>query len=201
MDERQRIISAGKGDQEAFAELVEAYQNMIYSLCYRMTGDADEAFDLAQETFLKAWHGISLFQFDSKFTTWLCRIASNVCIDYLRKQKKRKTESLNQLLAEDVSIERQIADFDADPAVILQRAAQQEAVREAFSRLSEKDRLILSLRAVEDMSYQEIGETLSISPGTVKSRIARARERIRRNFAGNFSEKYSSDFVKGGDGK
>lgn len=198
MDERTLIEQAGKGDERAFEQLVISYEKMVYNLCLKMTGDREEAFDLSQETFLKAWHAIGLFQFDSKFTTWLCRIASNTCIDYLRKQKKHKNISLTSLDDEDIPYEREIADSEFDPAVMAEKAADKEAVQAAFRSLPDRDRLILSLRTVEDMSYQEIGEALDLKPGTVKSRIARAREKIRRSFDGNFLSEIASDKGKGG---
>lgn len=198
MDERTLIEQAGKGDEKAFEQLVKQYEKMVYNLCLKMTGDREEAFDLSQETFIKAWHAISLFQFESKFTTWICRIASNTCIDFLRKQKKHKNLSLTSLDDEDNTYEKDIADSEFDPALMAEKTADQEAVQMAFRNLPDQDRLILSLRAVEDMSYQEIGEALDLKPGTVKSRIARAREKIRRSFDGNFLSDFASDKGKGG---
>lgn len=198
MDEKERILRAGKGDEAAFEALVKQYEKTVYNLCYRITGDREEAFDLSQETFIKAWHAISLFQFESKFVTWLCRIASNTCIDFLRKQKKKKNLSLTSLDDEAVTYERDIADSQFDPAVMLEKSTDQELVRQAFRSLPEQDRLILSLRAVEDMSYLEIGEALNLKSGTVKSRIARAREKIRRSFDGNFLSENASKRQKEG---
>lgn len=198
MDEKELILRAGQGDENAFEELVKLYEKTVYNLCCRVTGDREEAFDLSQETFIKAWHAISLFQFESKFATWLCRIASNTCIDYLRRQKKKKNLSLTSLDDEDTAYQREIADHQFDPAVMLEKSADQELVRRAFRELLEQDRLILSLRAVQDMSYAEIGEALDLKSGTVKSRIARAREKIRRNFEGNFLSETASKKKKEG---
>lgn len=197
MDERALIEAAGKGDGKAFETLLRQHEKMVYNLCLRMTGDREEAFDLSQETFIKAWHGISLFQQDSKFTTWLCRIASNTCIDYLRKQKRRKVVSLT-VEQEEKTQQQDIADESLDPAYLAEKAADHALVQEAFRKLPEDDRIILSLRAIEDMSYQEIGEALELKPGTVKSRIARAREKIRRSLGGNFFGEASSEKGKGG---
>ena len=91
MEEQELIRQAGQGDESAFEALVKAYEKPVYNLCLRMCGDRDEAFDLSQDTFIKAWHAIALFQGDSKFQTWLLRIASNTCIDHLRRKKRRKT--------------------------------------------------------------------------------------------------------------
>ncbi len=192
------IRKAGKGDERAFEELVKQHEKLVYNLCLRMTGDREEAFDLSQETFLKAWHAISLYRNDSKFTTWLSRIASNTCIDYLRKQKRKKVISLTSADEGEQATEMDIADDSLDPAVLLEKSQDRELVQEAFRALDRDDRLILSMRAIEDMSYQEIGEALDLKPGTVKSRISRAREKIRKYLNGNFSENTSSIDRKGG---
>ena len=198
MDEKQCIEQAGKGNEEAFSQLVLQYEKQIYNLTLRMTGDRDTAFDLTQETFLKAWRAISLFQFDSKFSTWLCRIASNTCIDFLRKQKKRQTISLTAVDEDNEAYEIAVSDSSLDPARIAEAAQDREIVFQALQSLPADYRIALSLRAIEDMSYDQIAEALNLSPGTVKSRISRARERIRRLLAGNFSESSSSNKLKGG---
>ncbi len=198
MDELELIRQAGQGDESAFEQLVIAYEKPVYNLCLRMCGDRDEAFDLSQDTFIKAWHAISMFQGDSKFQTWLMRIASNTCIDHLRKKKRKNVIPMTDLDREDEPLERQIADYETDPAVLAEKAQDHEAVREAMSQLPDQDRLILSMRAIEDMSYREIGEALELQPGTVKSRISRAREKIRRSLDGNLFEFSSSKKGKGG---
>lgn len=198
MDELELIRRAGQGDESAFEQLVIAYEKPVYNLCLRMCGDRDEAFDLSQDTFIKAWHAISMFQGDSKFQTWLMRIASNTCIDHLRKKKRKNVIPMTDLDREDEPLERQIADYETDPAVLAEKAQDHEAVREAMSRLPDQDRLILSMRAIEDMSYREIGEALELQPGTVKSRISRAREKIRRSLDGNLFDFSSSKKGKGG---
>ena len=198
MDEKQLIEQAGKGNEEAFSQLVLQYEKQIYNLTLRMTGDRDTAFDLTQETFLKAWRAISLFQFDSKFSTWLCRIASNTCIDFLRKQKKRQTISLTAVDEDNEAYEIAVSDSSLDPARIAEAAQDREIVFQALQSLPADYRIALSLRAIEDMSYDQIAEALNLSPGTVKSRISRARERIRKLLAGNFSESSSSNKLKGG---
>lgn len=198
MEEKQLIEQAGKGNEEAFSQLVLQYEKQIYNLTLRMTGDRDTAFDLTQETFLKAWRAISLFQFDSKFSTWLCRIASNTCIDFLRKQKKRQTISLTAVDEDNEAYEIAVSDSSLDPARIAEAAQDREMVFQALQSLPADYRIALSLRAIEDMSYDQIAEALNLSPGTVKSRISRARERIRKLLAGNFSESSSSNKLKGG---
>lgn len=198
MDERTLIKQAGQGDEAAFEELVRTYEKTVYNLALRMTGNQDDAFDLAQTTFLKAWHAIGLFQFDSKFSTWLCRIASNACIDFLRKEKRRGTVSLTMPDDADQLYEVDVADERLDPAAVFAANIQREQVLEALGALPADYRVALSLRAIEDMSYEEIAAALDVKTGTVKSRISRAREMLRQHFSGNLSETFSSEQEKGG---
>lgn len=187
------VERAAKGDEKAFEILVNDTQKMVYNICLKLVGDPHEAMDLSQETYLKAWRGLSGYKGDSKFSTWLCRIATNTCLDHIRKQNRRKaidTVSLD----EEQSLRHQIADYSFDPDAIFQASLDQKMVLEAFSGLPDQDRLLLSLRAVEEMSYEDIGQTLNLKPGTVKSKIFRAREKIRRNLSSDLS----SDKVKGG---
>lgn len=198
MDEKTLIVQAGQGDENAFEELVRTYEKTVYHLAFRMTGNRDDAFDLTQTTFLKAWHAISLFQFDSKFSTWLCRIASNACIDFLRKQKRWNTVSLTVPDEADQLYEIAVADERLNPAEMIEAAAQKEQVIKALNALPVDYRVALSLRAIEDMSYEEIAAALDVKTGTVKSRISRAREMLRRHFSGNLSDCSSSKQEKGG---
>lgn len=198
MDEKSLIQRAGAGDEQAFEQLVIAYEKPIYNLALRMTGSRDDAFDLTQETFLKAWHAISLFQFDSKFITWLCRIATNTCIDFLRKERRRQTISLTAMDDMDEVYEIDVADGSLDPAGILEKTMDQEAVYAALQQLPPEYRAALSMHVIEDMRYEDIAEALNVKTGTVKSRIFRARERIRQQFLGNFSSLKTSKSMKGG---
>ncbi len=177
--EDELIVRAGAGDEAAFEQLVVAYEKRIYNLTLRMTGSRDDAFDLTQETFLKAWHGISLFRFDSSFATWLCRIACNACTDHLRRQRRRRTVSLTELEDESIPYAAAVVSSTQDPAGIAEEKLGREAVCEALGQLPPEFRMVLTLRALEELSYEEIGEALDLKPGTVKSRLARARQRMR----------------------
>ena len=188
-----------KALREAWLErAMEQYEESLLRMCFVYLGDAQLAEDAVQETFLKAYRSLSGFRGEASEKTWLLRIASNTCIDFLRKKKRRNTISMTELDDLDQPIERQIADYSQDPALLAEKAQDHEAVRAAMAALPAHDRLILSMRAIEDMSYQEIGDALELPPGTVKSRISRAREKIRRALGGNLSTFSASDKRKGG---
>lgn len=182
MTEAELIQAAREGDQHAFGLLVEANQAMAYQLAYRMTGNADDAADLTQEAFLNAWRGLSRFDGRSAFSTWLYRLTSNACIDFLRREKRRPTVSLT---AEDEKGEEG-GDYQTDlpddrysPQPLLEKREAHDAVRRGLAALSPEHREILVLRELEGLSYQEIAQALNTGEGTVKSRIARARLALR----------------------
>lgn len=200
MEEKSEIKRAMAGNEQAFEALVLRYQTPVYNLCLRMTGNPDDAADVAQEAFLKAWRNLSSFQFESAFSTWLYRLTSNACLDFLRAKKRHATVSLT---AEDD--EAQIMDV-ADPAPTPESTllAQEEsrAVAAAMAALEPEHRQILTLRVIQDLSYGEIAQILGIKEGTVKSRIARARENLRKKLlqSGNKNKTNTSNSQKGGRG-
>ena len=148
-----------------------------------MVGHAEDAADLTQEVFLKVWQGLPSFQGDSTFSTWLYRLTSNACIDFLRREKRRRgTLSLDD---EEWELASQLPDPAPTP---------QKALEAGLAQLSDEHRQVLILRELNGLSYEEIAQVLSLSPGTVKSRIARARLSL-ANFlrkSGNFSDASSS---------
>lgn len=172
MNERDLVLRAKRGDQDAFEQLVLDNQNRIYSLALRLMGDREEAADLAQEAFLKAWQGLPTFQGESSFSTWLYRLTSNVCIDALRRNRRR------QAVAETVSLDDddswiEPADWEGDPQRLLERAELSRAVERGLEALPDHFRQVLVLRELSGLSYQEIGTAMELDLGTVKSRIAR----------------------------
>lgn len=181
MDEKALIRQILAGDQDAFAQLVQTHQKPVYNLCLRMVSNPSDAEDLAQEAFVKAWRGLRFYKHEAAFSTWLYRLTSNVCIDFLRKQKRQNTISLTD---EDEQ-ELEIPDAEPMPEELLLHREKQQAVAAAMSRLEEEYRLALTLRVVDDLTYEQIAEVLDIKVGTVKSRIARARERLRKNLLEN----------------
>ncbi len=197
MTEQELVALAKQGDQNAFAQLVQNNQNKIYSLALRMTGNPEDGADLAQEAFLKAWRSLPTFQEESSFSTWLYRLTSNLCIDFLRKEKRRKaavtTISLDDDEEESPPIE--VPDHRFTPETEVERRELRAAMSRALKVMSEEHRQILILREVEGLSYTEIAELLNLEEGTVKSRIARARISLRNILQkdGNFSPPPSSN--------
>lgn len=194
--ERQLIERAAAGDNAAFEALVTQYEKLVYSVTYRMTGNREDALDLSQETFVKVWKSLKFFKFESAFSTWIYRVAGNVCLDFLRRQKR--TQSLT---VSDEEVQLDLPDEDLDPARMVMERAGQEDIAEALASLEPEYRAALTLRAVAGLSYQEIADTLGVQPGTVKSRISRGRERLRKKLAalGNFLPEEASNAAKGGE--
>ena len=172
-----REIRAGDGD--AFETLVREHQTRVYNLALRMCGDPEDALDISQETFLKAWRTLGKYRGDCSLGSWLYRIASNLCIDLLRKNKRRQTEKIVSL--DDPGEEGrplELPDLREEPQTILEREENRRAVWECLEKLPEEQRLILVLRDVNGLSYEEIGASMGLELGTVKSRIFRAREKL-----------------------
>lgn len=180
MDEKVLIRRIVDGDHEAFAQLVEAHEKPVYNLCLRMCGNAEDAKDLAQEAFVKAWRGLQFYKYESAFSTWLYRLTTNVCIDFLRKQKRRPTVSLTVQQEDEETVELEIEDGQPQPeAQILHREVKTEIAR-AMDQLEDEFRMILTLRVIDDLSYEEIAAIMDLKIGTVKSRLARARLKLKR---------------------
>lgn len=202
IDEKKVIKRAAKGDPDAFEQLVLAYQTPIYNLCLRMTGNPEDAADLTQEALIKAWRNLAGFQFESAFSTWLYRLASNACLDHLRSVKRRPQVSLT---VEDDDGETQTMEFPDDAPTPEQAAItkdENERLARAMQALDEQQRQILTLRAINDLSYAEIAEILGVKEGTVKSRLARSRDALRKILLhnGNESAFSASKTMKGGCG-
>jgi RNA polymerase sigma-70 factor (ECF subfamily) len=169
--EAEWLTRAQQGDDEAFSYLVEAYQRPVYNLCYRMLGNAADAEDAAQETFIRAYKAIRRYDPSRKFSSWLLTIASNYCIDQHRR-RKLPTFSYDSLPVPDIP--------DAKPGMEANIALgeQQEKVMEMLDVLSPKDRSAVILRYWYDYSYEEIARSLSLSVSAVKSRLHRSRQTL-----------------------
>ena len=181
MTEQELVARARRGDESAFEALVTENEKRIYNLCRRLTGNQEDAAELTQEAFLNAWRGLGRFQGESSFSTWLYRLASNVCIDFLRKEKRRQSLSMTVSL-DDEEEARQVELPDERYAAegALERAEARRAVAEGLERLTLEHRQVLVMREIHGLSYAEIGQVLGLEEGTVKSRIARARGALRK---------------------
>ena len=195
MTEQELVAKAKVGDSDAFAVLVEQNQNRIYSLALRMVDNPEDAADLAQEAFLSAWRGLEKFQGEAAFSTWLYRLTSNACIDFLRREKRKKAAgSVLSLDDTEEGATLDLPDYDADPHRQLEQEEVRSAIADGLAQLSPEHRKILTLREVSGLSYTEIADVLGVEEGTVKSRIARARLALRKKLleTGNFSPPVSS---------
>lgn len=187
-----------EGDADAFGAIVDEYQKNVYNLALRMTGNPEDAQDMSQEAFIKAFNSLASFRGDSKLSVWLYRIVSNVCLDFLRSRKRRQTVSLNMDDGEGGSSELEIPDLSAMPEEELNRRLTREAVRKGLLSLPEDQREILLLREIEGLSYDEIAQALGLEAGTVKSRIFRARKRLCAQLVsgGNIPDGFTSEKAK-----
>lgn len=191
MTEAELISKAQQGDEDAFAQLLDDHQGKVYGLILRLTGSPEDAMELTQETFFNAWRGLPSFQRNSKFSTWLYRLATNVTIDFLRKEKRRRSLSVSSLSVDGDDDLRvlDVPDHRFTPQSEAERRELQEAVHQGISKLSDEHRQVLVLRELNGLSYSEIAQVLDIEEGTVKSRISRARLALRKILLedGNFS--------------
>ena len=171
------------GLEGPFRTLYNQYKDRVYNVCYRVTGNATDALDASQETFGILFRKIGGFRFQSRFSSWVYRIAINASIDLKRRQNPRRLASLEAITSseENEGTRFDLEDPTADlPAEVASRRELESEVQRAISRLSPKLRSITVLRYIESLSYDEIAESLDISLGTVKSRLSRAHAAMDR---------------------
>ena len=180
LKERELIRKAKQGDMLAFEELILKHEKIVYNLALRMMNHSEDAQDISQEVFLKAYRSLQNFDERSAFSTWLYRITHNTCIDEMRKRKGKQSYSLEEELeSADGSMQRQVADAGDTPEESLMRKEQKSEILQALDTLSEEHKAAIILRDVKGMAYEEIAEILELSLGTVKSRISRARNQLK----------------------
>ena len=187
MQEAQWIDKARRGDQEAFAHLVRLYEKRVLALTTRMCRNREDAAEAAQEAFLAAWQGLTFFRGDASFSTWLYRLASNACVDLLRRESRHRTAAGLSLDDEELNLD--VPDETPSPQDEAERRELREEIERGLASLSPEHRQVLVLREIHQLSYDEIAETLDLDVGTVKSRISRGRKQLRKFLlkSGNFS--------------
>ena len=179
IDDAEIIERVKAGDDDAFELLVRKYQKSIYRLAYRMTGDHFTADELSMETFLRAYKSIKRFRKGANFFNWLYTIGIHLCLNYLKKEKKRFSMESDKI--------SNISSKNRKEAGLLDKVIVKETdqkIREAISHLPEKLKIVLLLRIEEELSYEEISRILRIPQGTVMSRLNRARSSLQKSMKG-----------------
>jgi len=172
------VRAAQKGDMDAFEELVARHRDKIYARAFSMMRNEDEATDLSQEAWVKGWQRLAQFQGDSSFATWITRIVINLCLDELRKQKRHRTESIEEMDEETGGVERQMPVVTTNPTERLERGELRQRIDRALDQMSHEHRTVLVLHEFEEMEYKEIAKTMGCSIGTVMSRLFYARRKL-----------------------
>jgi len=171
------IHAAQKGDLHAFNQLVLQFQGLVYNVAYRILGDGELAADVAQESFIKAYNGISGFRGGS-FKAWLTRIATNACYDALRHKQRRPADSIDDMAVEPEYMPHLQSDEESPDSYVV-RSELSDLIQACINELPDDQRITLVLADIQGMSYQEIADITGVSLGTVKSRLSRARARLR----------------------
>jgi RNA polymerase sigma-70 factor (ECF subfamily) len=180
------VKSFNEGNERSFDELVTRYQDMVFRVCYRFLGDYEEANDCAQETFVKVYRALGGFRFSSSFSTWLYRVAINTCKNTLsssRFRKRKETLSLNPSPdpahdSSGIAGTRFIENHRSSPEYLYDRKERMEAIQREIETLPKDQRMVVILRDIEHLSYEEITSITGFAPGTVKSKLFRARQKL-----------------------
>ncbi len=188
---------------QAFEELICRYERKIYNIAYRMMGNYEDANDIAQEAFLRAFRALDGFRGDASFSTWLCRIVTNLCRDELRKRYRLSVESLDEeICLSEGEVKKQIPSSNPGPEEIYERQELQQRLQDLLMTLSPEFRLAIVLRDIQGFTYQEIAEQMECSMGTVKSRISRGRNYLKEKLLAQQEQNSSFERlhkVKGGE--
>lgn len=182
------VKAARTGDLQAFEELVARHRDKIYARAYSMLRHEEDALDLSQEAWIKAWQRLDQFAGEASFTTWLTRITINLCLDHLRKHQRFRVEPLPQSQDEPDALERLLPPVWTNPTERLERHELRQRIDAALGRLTEAHRTVLILHEFEGMEYKHIAETVGISIGTVMSRLFYARRRMAALLAGKLDQ-------------
>jgi len=177
-DDRELVRAAQRGDMAAFEELVARHRDKLYARACSMMRNEEEAIDLSQEAWVKGWQRLQQFQGESSFGTWMTRIVINLCLDQLRKQKRQRTESIEEMDEESGGVERQMPVLAVNPTAGLERQELRQRIDRALGQLSHEHRTVLVLHEFQEMEYKEIAKAMSCSIGTVMSRLFYARRKL-----------------------
>lgn len=180
LEDYNLIDKAIKGDQSAYERLMKKYYKLVNNLIYRMIYNKDDVEDLTQEAFIKAFNSLDKFDHQFAFSTWLYKIASNNCIDYLRKKKLNTISIDKEIDGEDEDLRFEIPDSDYIPDRNILEKEKQAILKDAIESLPEKYKSVILLRHTDDMEYEEIAKKLNIPLGTVKAHIFRGRELLNK---------------------
>lgn len=192
--EKKLVGQAKKGNIKAFEQLVLEHEKIVYNIIYRIMDNEEDTYDLSQETFIKAYTKINQFNEESRFSTWLYRIATNTSLDELRKRKGKEVYSIDRPLSgEDSDILPEHIDKNANVEEEIIDKEKSNVIECAFKELNENNKAILNLREIQGLSYDEIAKVLGVSLGTVKSRISRARQEM-KNILMQDKEPYATYF-------
>jgi RNA polymerase sigma-70 factor (ECF subfamily) len=178
------VGSAQKGDMAAFEELVARHRDKIFARAFSIMRNEEEAIDLSQEAWVKGWQRLNQFHGDSSFVTWMTRIVINLSLDQLRKQKRHRTESIEQMEEDVGGVERQMPVVVVNPTARLEQTELRQTIDNAMAQLSAEHRTVLVLHEFEEMEYKQIAKTMGCSIGTVMSRLFYARRRLASLLAG-----------------
>lgn len=174
LQEAEWLDQAVKGNGQAFAQIVEAYQVPVYNLCYRMLGNSSEAEDAAQETFLRAYRGLRRYDSSKRFLNWILSIASHYCIDRIRRRRIKTVPLEKDLLVKEPTFQ--------GPEAVLTVMEQRKSVQDLIEILKPRDREVVILRYWYEMSYEEIAQTLDLTLNAVKSRLHRSRKQLAKQW-------------------
>ena len=184
-EEKALIERCKRGDLAAFNDLVRKYEKQVYNFAYRLTGNYDDANDVAQDAFLRVFNAIGSFRGDASFSTWLFRITTNVFLDERKRAKAHPQASLDEYLElGESSVARQIEDPSPTPEVVLEESERAQILSKAISDLPEYQRAMVTLYHSQQKSYEEIAEIMDLPIGTVKSRLNRARLALKEKLSG-----------------
>jgi len=178
LPDEKLVRLAQRGDTRAFEELVARHRDKIYARAFSMMRNEEDAVDLSQEAWVKAWQRLKQFQGESSFVTWMTRIVINLCLDQLRKQKRHRAESIELMEEESGGVERQMPVVTVNPTEGLERSEIRQRIDKALNQLSYEHRTVLVLHEFEQLEYKEIAKRMQCSIGTVMSRLFYARRRM-----------------------